>query len=93
MEFDGWPQLAEGCPICSGLQCAIFKGYYQRKLYCPDLEYLGPVVIRTGLCKSRRIRFSLLPDFLIRFKRISIFSFRLLHECYHEQQSIVDPIV
>lgn len=85
MVFDDWPVISEGCPICSGLECAIYKGYYIRELYCFELEYLGPVVIRTGLCKSQRVRFTLMPDFLIRHKRISTFSFRQLHECFREQ--------
>jgi hypothetical protein len=97
MVFDGWPVLGEGCPVCGGLGCAIYKGYYSRELYCPELEYLGPVAIRTGLCKSRKIRFTLMPEFLIRYKRISTFSYRQLHDCYREQglrlQSTIDALL
>lgn len=97
MLFDEWPRLSEGCPICSGVQCAIYKGYYIRLMYCPELEYVGPVVIRTGMCKSQRTCFSFLPDFLFRFKRISKFSFQSLHECYREQkgrlQSCIDILL
>ena len=97
MVFDQWPVLSEGCPVCSQPSCAIYKGYYVRNLYCPELEYLGPVAIRTGLCKSREIRFTLMPEFLIRYKRISIFSFRQLHDSHRDQglrlQAAIDALL
>lgn len=97
MVFSDWPDLSPACPLCGSSDCAIYRGYYQRRLYCPELEYFGPVVIRTGYCKSKRVRFTLFPDFLMPHKRISFFSFRRLIECFKEQnhqlQQAIDQLL
>lgn len=72
MDFDSWPKLVCECPYCGEPYCAIYRGYYKRFLLCPVMRFLGPVMIRTGYCKTKKVRFTLFPDFLIRNIRISI---------------------
>jgi hypothetical protein len=80
MAYDGWPDIQQDCPVCGKAECATFRGYYQRFMYCPELEVLGLIVIRTGYCRRQRFRFSLLPDFLIPHRRISRFSLNCFRE-------------
>lgn len=84
MHYDAWPSIQKECPVCGGAGCAIYRGYYCRKLYCSELEYFGLIVIRTGVCKSTGLRFSLLPSFILRHKRISSFCILALHDLYFE---------
>jgi len=79
MRYPAWPNLAERCLCCGRAGCAIYKGYYTRFLSCPELRFFGRVVIRTAFCRSTGIRFSLFPDFLIRYRRISRLSLEVLH--------------
>ena len=76
MRYDDWPNLAQLCPRCGGAACAVYRGYYTRLVFCPEMDFFGQLVIRTGYCKAKRQRFALLPDFLIPRRRIS----RLSHE-------------
>lgn len=74
MVYDAWPDIHRDCPVCGETGCATFRGYYRRFMFCPELEVLGLIVIRTGFCRHQRFRFSLIPDFLIRHRRITRFS-------------------
>ena len=76
MRYDSWPNLTLRCPRCGGVDCAVYRGYYTRLVFCPEMEFFGRLVIRTGYCKTKKLRFALLPDFLIPRRRIS----RLSHE-------------
>ena len=81
MAFEGWPDIRRECPICGEAGCATFRGYYLRFMMCPELEIPpGLIAIRTGLCRSTGSRFSLLPDFLIRYRRLSRFGLATLRE-------------
>jgi hypothetical protein len=40
-------------------------------MFCPEMEFVGRVAVRTGYCRTRDFRFSFLPDFLIRYRRVS----------------------
>ena len=71
MPFEAWPDLRAVCPICGCTGCAIYRGYYSRFLFCTELEFTGRLVIRTGFCKTKNIRFSLIPDFILYRRRIS----------------------
>ena len=82
MHYEGWPNLAISCPLCQRAGCAVFRGYYKRLLFCPEMEFLGKLAVRTGFCKSLSQRFALLPDFVIRFVRISLLSLRRFVECF-----------
>jgi len=92
MVFDGWPDIHDRCPVCEMAACAVYRGYYQRLMVCHELE-VGPsrVTIRTGLCKKTGRRFSLLPDFLIPYRRMSRFSFIALREA-RSGASVCDAI-
>jgi len=46
------------------------------------MEFCGKIVIRTGFCKRTRRRFAVLPDFVIRYRRISRPSLTRFLECY-----------
>lgn len=82
MKYSEWPDLARACPCCGGANCAVFRGYYTRLLFCPEMEFVGRVVIRTGYCCREDRRFALLPDFVIRYRRVSLLSLGRLRECY-----------
>lgn len=66
-----FPELGTRCPLCDGAGCAVYRGYYRRLLCCPEMEHFGRIVIRTAFCRTRRVRFALLPDFVIPRRRIS----------------------
>jgi hypothetical protein len=74
-----WPNLRDQCLLCGIAGCrANYRGYYRRILFCPEMEFLGSLVIRTAYCPSQRVRYSLSPDFtLLRVKvsRISLIQF------------------
>ena len=94
MDFDGWPKLAISCLYCGAPDCAIYKGYYIRYLACPELEFLGWIAIRTWLCKTYGIRFSLIPSFIARSKKFSVYGILSLQESYrlnkHDLQKAID---
>jgi hypothetical protein len=80
MTYDGWPNLVEKCLNCGRPNCAIYKGYYKRFLFCPELEFRGVVIIRTALCKNKKVRYALMPEFILPRRRISRLSLELLVE-------------
>ena len=94
MAFDGWPDIHSRCPVCEATGCAIYRGYYERFMVCHELEVApGRVAIRTGYCKKTGRRFSLLPDFLIPYRRMSRFSFIALREARARTgSSVLDAI-
>jgi hypothetical protein len=80
MQYDDWPNLAGLCPCCGGADCAIYRGYYTRFVFCPEMEFVGRLAIRTGFCRRLGRRFALLPDFLVPRRRISRLSHQALCE-------------
>ena len=82
MRYGGWQTLSALCPCCSGVGCAIYRGYYTRFLFCPEMEFVGRLVIRTGYCRKQRRRFALLPDFLFPRRRISRLSQHALQDAF-----------
>lgn len=92
MPFEAWPDLRASCPICGGPGCAIYRGYYSRFLFCTELEFNGRLVIRTGLCKTKNIRFSLIPDFVLYRRRISRFSHDRLREARAARATLMAAI-
>jgi hypothetical protein len=82
MEYENWPDLARQCPLCEGGGCAIYRGYYTRFVFCSEMEFFGRVAIRTGYCKRWGGRFTLFPDFLIRYLRISLLGYLALLESF-----------
>lgn len=84
MKYEGWPELRQKCLLCGRPGCAIYRGYYTRYLFCPEMEFLGLITIRTAYCKRLDERFTLLPDFVIRYRRISRLSLLRFHECYRD---------
>jgi len=65
MEYT-FPAISGCCPVCEGSECAIWKGYYTRYLFCSEIEYVGPVAIHWGRCKKTGLCFSVHPSFLFR---------------------------
>lgn len=92
MLFADWPAVQVSCPVCGLAGCAVYRGYYSRFLFCTELEFTGRLVIRTGFCKSAKIRFSLIPDFLFRRRRISRFSVDRLREARRVGPTILHAI-
>ena len=80
--FDTWPipDFSNKCPICGGIDCATFLGYYTRIAICPLTGFSVPdlSVIRY-LCHDKgearvcdHITFSLLPHQLVPFRQLSL---------------------
>lgn len=92
MRLVAWPDVRSSCPVCGRSGCATFRGYYSRFLFCTELEVFGRVVIRTGYCRSQKKRFSLLPDFMIKRRRISVFSLERLREAHREHRKVAAAI-
>lgn len=66
-----FPDIKSSCPICSSPGCAIAKGYYQRRVFCPDTELNEMIAIHVGRCSTRGKDFSFLPEFLVPYRWIS----------------------
>jgi hypothetical protein len=66
-----FPDLRASCLVCGKPECAVYRGYYLRQVYCPEMEFMGKLAIRTAFCRTEGTRFTLFPDFLIRNRRIS----------------------
>lgn len=82
-----WPNLKLRCLLCGRPGCAIYKGYYTRLIFCPEMEFIGKIAIRTAYCKSRQERFSLCPDFIIprlRITQVSLDRFRSIYSYNNE---------
>lgn len=92
MVFDSWPDIHGQCPVCGDSGCATFRGYYKRFMLCTELEVFSLIVIRTGFCKRHRQRFSLLPDFLIPYRRISRFSLQNFIDAKARKSKLTDVI-
>jgi hypothetical protein len=80
--FGDWPipDFSNKCPICGGVNCACYLGYYIRTAICPitgffvlDLPVLRFLCSRKGdtiVCDH--ITFSLLPLILVPYRRLSL---------------------
>lgn len=88
MEFEGWPDISQICPICGHSNCAVYRGYYSRFLYCTELEFVGRIALRTGYCKFKKLRFTLLPDFMSHRRRMSLFTMSRLYEARGRHQTL-----
>ncbi len=60
-----FPDIYSSCPICKRSACAIWKGYYLRRFFDPELNFDGQVIIRKAICRTKKINLSYLPDFMI----------------------------
>jgi len=81
-DFDTWPipDFSDKCPICGGVDCATFLGYYIRIAICPLTGFWAPdlPVLRyrchdkgdTRVCDH--VTFSLLPHELVPFRQLSL---------------------
>ena len=92
MPYDSWPIIRDSCPICEAANCAIYRGYYSRFLFCSELEFTGRIVMRTGFCKSTQTRFSLMPEFILPRRRISLFSLQRLQEARSTHTTLLAAI-
>lgn len=92
MSFDGWPKIHLKCPVCCRAGCAVYRGYYLRFLFCTELEFTGRITHRTGFCKSTKTRFSLIPDFVLPRRRISLFTHKRLHDAAARRLTIFAAI-
>ena len=80
--FDTWliPDFSDKCPICGGIDCATFLGYYIRIAICPLTGFWAPdLPILRYLCHDKgdarvcdHITFSLLPHVLVPFRQLSL---------------------
>lgn len=84
--------IQASCPVCGFAGCAVYRGYYTRFVFCTELEFAALLAIRTGYCKVKKIRFSLVPDFLFRRRRISRFSVERLREARVGSPTILHAI-
>ena len=74
------PDFSDKCPICGGIDCATFLGYYIRTAICPLTGFSVPdLPILRYLCHDKgnarvcdHITFSLLPNELVPFRQLSL---------------------
>jgi hypothetical protein len=59
-----FPSLKESCSLCGGANCAHWRGYQTRLLFCSDMEVRGPILIHVGRCKKTGSSFQATPSFL-----------------------------
>ena len=91
MVFD-FPDIRKNCPACTGVGCARWKGYYTRGMQDAGLSYFGAVVIRTGECRRFGIQFSMLPDFLLPYRKLTRPSVAALKEARRRTPKLQDAI-
>ncbi len=80
--FDTWliPDFSNKCPICGGVDCATFLGYYLRIAICPLTGFsVSDLPVLRYLCHDKgnarvcdHITFSLLPHELVPFRQLSL---------------------
>ena len=81
-DFDTWPipDFSEKCPICGGVDCATFLGYYIRIAICPMTGFWAPdLPVLRYRCHDKgdarvcdHVTFSLLPHELIPFRQLPL---------------------
>ena len=81
-DFDTWPipDFSEKCPICCGVDCATFLGYYIRIAICPMTGFWAPdLPVLRYRCHDKgearvcdHVTFSLLPHELVPFRQLSL---------------------
>lgn len=59
-----FPLIRGACPICQAPDCAQWRGYYRRLLFCTEMEVLARIYVRVGRCRATRKAFSAGPTFL-----------------------------
>jgi hypothetical protein len=80
--FDTWliPDFSKQCPICGGVDCATFLGYYLRIAICPLTGFWAPdLPVLRYRCHDKgdarvcdHVTFSLLPHELVPFRQLSL---------------------
>jgi len=88
MKYNEWPDIRSSCPICSNAECAIYRGYYLRFLFCTELEFVDRIAIRTGYCKTKKERFTLLPSFVAYRRRVSVLTSFRLREAHSRNKTL-----
>lgn len=83
-----FPNISESCPLCGSNDCAIWKGYYGKRVLCCELEFSGKVAIRIGYCKRHKKYFTLLPSFLLPFRKLSKPTLSKLWKNYQELRDV-----
>jgi hypothetical protein len=63
MEF-AFPGIKEACPICGDADCAQWRGYYRRFIFCTEMEELKRIFLHVGRCQKTRESFLAYPSFL-----------------------------
>lgn len=63
MEYD-FPEIHEACPICRGGDCAQWRGYYRRLIFCTEMEEIRRIFLRVGRCQATGRSFRAVPTFL-----------------------------
>lgn len=63
MEY-GFPDIKVACPICRSADCAQWRGYYRRLIFCTEMEELTRIYVRVGRCRRTKGSFRAVPSFL-----------------------------
>lgn len=92
MNFDGWPNIQDKCPVCGRANCASYRGYYERNFICTELEFVGKLVIRTGYCKNKHFRFSLILSFVTYQRILSIKTITNLTELFVKHKDVFTAV-
>ena len=59
-----FPGIREACPVCKAADCARWRGYYRRLIFCTEMEELRRIYVRVGRCRATGDAFSAVPSFL-----------------------------
>ena len=70
MDF-AFPDIKASCPICGEKGCAIWKGYYPRRVLCVKYKINEKVAIHVGRCQNKKKDFSFFPKILIPYVRVT----------------------
>ena len=94
MRYEGWPDLARQCPLCGRPGCAIYRGYYMRFLFCPEMEFIGQPCHPDRLLQAHENSvLPCCPTSVIRYRRISRLSLERFHECYRGAGGRILPAI
>ena len=63
MEY-AFPEIKEACPVCGETDCAQWRGYYRRFIFCTEMEELKGIFIHVGRCRKTKESFTATPSFL-----------------------------
>ncbi len=59
-----FPEIRKACPVCQAPDCARWRGYYRRFIFCTEMEEIRRIFLRVGRCQATGESFRAVPSFL-----------------------------